>query len=111
MKNVPEIKAGYLLEINNKNTHNTFLAMVLPCTNGEISVSSPEEWYPLSRIEETFEYYGDIINKIYGYAGQASAYKISTGDRKLLWDRNAPKNMTKKEIEKELGYKIEIVGE
>ena len=30
---------------------------------------------------------------------------------KLIWERNEPKEMTIEEIEKELGYKIKIVGD
>lgn len=30
---------------------------------------------------------------------------------KLIWERNEPKEMTISEIEKELGYKIKIVGD
>ena len=54
----------------------------------------------------------DII-EVYGYTEiYGNALNISTNNRKLLYKKEEErKNMTIKEIEKELGYKINIIGE
>ena len=53
------------------------------------------------------------ITEVYGYSKFAyQARDMSTSCRTLLWKReNRTKKMTVAEIEKELGYKIEVVSE
>lgn len=56
---------------------------------------------------------GDLtITSVYGYCTFGfKSCAISTDDRPLLWKREEPaKKMTVEEIEKELGYKVEIVS-
>lgn len=52
------------------------------------------------------------ITEVYGYSKwHYNALELSTRTRKLLWKREDPvKKMTVEEIEKELGYKVEIVS-
>lgn len=52
------------------------------------------------------------VTEVYGYsASYAGACAISTYSRELLWKREEPaKKMTVEEIEKALGYKVEIVS-
>ena len=57
------------------------------------------------------------IVKVYGYAAfQSEALEFNTEYRPLLWERKEetkpePKKLTVAEIEKELGYSVEIVSE
>lgn len=52
----------------------------------------------------------DIMN-VYGLSNNYNnALTLTTIDRKRLWKREEAKKMTVEEIEKELGYKIEIVS-
>lgn len=57
---------------------------------------------------------GDIV-KIWGRVTGTQAYGTAllglTEGRKLLWERKEARKMTVKEIEKLLGYEVEIVGE
>lgn len=51
------------------------------------------------------------VTEVYGYSEKsATSCHISTIDRPLLYKREEAKKMTVEEIEKELGYKIEIVS-
>ena len=53
----------------------------------------------------------DIV-EVYGYSLYANcARDVSTDDRELLWKREEAKKMTVSEIEKALGYKVEVVAE
>lgn len=51
------------------------------------------------------------IMEIYGLCDwPAESLRLDTAHRKLLWKREEARKMTVEEIEKELGYKIEIVS-
>ena len=58
---------------------------------------------------------GHDIVEVYGHINNSTYYddalNISTDHRPLLWSRETVKKMTVSEIEKKLGYKIEVVAE
>lgn len=52
----------------------------------------------------------DIV-EVYGYSMiNGRTREIETANRKLLWKREEPKEMTLEEVEKILGYSIKIVN-
>lgn len=104
------IKVGYVLELNNSEDH---LVMVLP---GKCStcISGTYDWWDFDEFEEDLVYKDSYITKIYGFATNDAAYKLSTEDRELLWERKPAipiKEMTVAEISAALGYDVKIVKE
>ena len=63
---------------------------------------------------ETVPGYNDDIVEIYGLVQGVRNYdkilKISTEDRPIVWRRNPPRKMTLEEVERELGFPIELVS-
>jgi len=105
-----DLKFGMVVEI--KNEDGVSLAMVTSSENYERCISGTKCWYPLDNLDDNLTYTDDVITKVYNVAHwNEDAYKLSTEGRKLLWERNEPKKMTIAEIEKELGYPIEVVNE
>ena len=114
-----DLKAGYVVKYRNGD-----LEMVLMSgTYGNedpmlISVGPSGNWTDIAKdIDDNLlctrahmRHY-DIV-EVYGYSLYANcARDVSTDDRKLLWKREEAKKMTVSEIEKILGYKVEVVAE
>lgn len=105
-----DLKVGYVVKLRNGK-----LRMVSMIDEGEIIVDKNGYWDykrtwggDLRRpgIEEL-----DIV-EVYGYSCSPScSFYVETKNRRLLWKREEAKKMTVAEIEKKLGYKVEIVAE
>lgn len=110
-----DLKLGYLVELRNRR-----LRMVMPVDDGSIMLvdMSRDRCFFLSNWDDelnsmiTREY--DIM-KVYGYIDldhcDICRYINNADHRPLLWERCNAKKMTVAEIEKELGYSIEIISE
>lgn len=108
-----DLKVGYIV----RDGHDLY--MVMDTNLGErIIVDKNGGWMRLCSYDNDLKCVGfeDArkydISEVYGYSdSRTKACYISTDHRELLWKREDPvKKMTVKEIEKELGYKIEIVS-
>lgn len=114
-----EIKAGYLLVVENERTGKSWNMTVLPGNRGyfeeELACTDREggDYWPI-------EYFnnktlttptGIRIKAIYGVTSNRFLLDCSTDERDLLWTREEAKKMTVKEICDALGYDVEIVKE
>lgn len=115
-----QIKAGYLLVVEDLEKHETFTMTVVPTRYGEpdtLGCCCPaKHWWPLSQFGKdtlickslTTRY---AIQRVYGPTCNQALLDNSIADRELLWERKEPKKMTVAEICKALGYDVEIVKE
>lgn len=120
-----DLKPGYIVKLRD----GTFYAIQIAGRETLIATDAQSEWEYLSRgwdIDmdstnhggKTFPYpthdkTKDIV-EVYGYVQGSENYArcgwISSDHRPLLWSRQGLKKMTVEEIEKELGYKVEIIS-
>lgn len=112
-----DLKVGYVVKMRDGS-----LNMVMPNNNDElITVDASGGWMYLKRYNDClFNSCNDLlvsntsnfdIMEVYGRAKPNNeTLKLDISDRDLLWKREEAKKMTVEEIEKELGYKIEIVS-
>lgn len=106
-----DLKLGMVVEVEELDGI-VSLCMILPNIDGGIGISGEEYWTPINQFnDELINPYGSKINKVYGLCHNKFAYRLSSIDRKLLWERKKPIEMTVGEIEKELGYPIKVVKE
>lgn len=105
-----ELQIGYVLEVNDADTGASFV-MVLPNSYGEITISGPKEWFPVSCFNDNLEYADCSVMKVYGLASNCYAHALSPNGRELLWERPVTKKLTMKQIEELLGYHVELVEE
>lgn len=103
-----DLKVGYVVKLRNGDVRIympcSFFSFSLVSTNGTIT-----SCYDID-LRNTEDSCWDVM-EVYGYAKNAgSALMTSIQNRELLWKREETKKMTVEEIEKELGYKIEIVS-
>lgn len=104
-----DIKVGYVV----KHRNGTLSMAMLVGEEIEPRLIDTLGGYTYMFNEDLTNYGSDTwdIVEVYGYASNCGwAIKISTEYRTLLWKREEVKKMTVEEIEKELGYKIEIVS-
>lgn len=110
-----DLKVGYVVKMANSDK----LYMVAVNSRGEMGfVNANQGWMRFCDYTYTLEdkdpnsLSGDwTIVAVYGYSRHIiTAYTFDTHHRELLWKREEAKKMTVEEIEKELGYKIEIVS-
>lgn len=107
-----DIKAGYVVGL-----HDGSLRMVINISDEELGLfayqksPTPLSDYHLSRDKFSFVTSNTNYNieRIYGYPDKLSKRLISEENRELLFP--IIKRMTLDEIEKELGYKIELIEE
>lgn len=126
-----DIKAGYLLCVEDRKDGHKFNMTVIPAKSGNPSIAdlvlatvtgvqSPkpgdlacanheENWCPLSYFDNQLVGVGWRVNAVYGYAPVSRAMANTIDGRDLLWRRYLPKPMTRAEIEKALGHKVKIV--
>ena len=113
-----DIKSGYLVELQNgekylctRHDQNKFEKLLINTIIGKT--------YALDLYNNSFCRSMDFrdldICKIYGLPNDIDIYTLnlslySSNHRPLLWERK-PVEMTKKQIEEKLGYKIKIVVE
>lgn len=118
--NTPDdIKSGYLVELQNgerylcvRHDQNKFEKLLINTLSGRIK--------KISEYDIFFDNYESInkeldIYRIYGLSNNINTYTCtetlySSHFRPILWERK-PVEMTKKQIEEKLGYKIKIVVE
>lgn len=107
-----KLKTGMILEFMGGE-----IAMVLLDTkNGDIV--SGDTWFPLKDYtnSEMFENKANSTSVKRVCQPESNAdflyeKSLNIRDREIVWERNSKKEMTIAEIEKELGYQIEIVKE
>lgn len=108
-----DLKAGYLVKDRQGD-----IKMVMPTQDSMIVVyKDGASWGDMNYINDDLTYKDSRHNefdimKVYGfskYGIEVLGFKI--GNRPLLWERKEPKKMTVAEIEKALGYEVEIVSE
>ena len=112
-----DLKVGYVVKLRDGGLEMVTMSGICGSNNSMlISIGTSGVWTDISRNiddnlcrkDNTRDY--DIV-EVYGYSQYAyCALKVSTENRELLWKREEAKKMTVEEIEKELGYKIEIVS-
>lgn len=126
-----DIKAGYLLCVEDWRDGHKFNMTVIPAKSGnnglaDLVVTSvtgvrppkpgdlacanrEENWCPLTYFDNQLVGVGWRVNAVYGYAPVSRAMANTIDGRDLLWRRYLPKPMTRAEIEKALGHKVKIV--
>lgn len=115
-----DLKVGYVVKLRDGSLEMVMMSGVCGLRNHALlSVGTSGCWTNIAqdiddnlcRHDNKRDY--DIV-EVYGYSTYAyCALKISTDDRELLWKREEKpaKKMTVAEIEKALGYKVEVVAE
>lgn len=113
-----DLKVGYVVKYRNGN-----LRMVMPYLGGLVLTSIDGSWLNIDTelnndltgtrvifgVDDTFD-----VMEVYGLNTYGSyTCHISTDNRELLWKREEKpaKKMTVSEIEKALGYKVEVVAD
>lgn len=101
-----DLQVGYVVEITDKENSKTFLMKVENGKQGEC-LSGKEAWFPIDNLKENMIYKSDfnkyVVTKIYGFSTNINAWKLSTEDRKLLWERveKSPIQIKLEELEKQ----------
>lgn len=115
-----EIKAGYLLVVENERTGKSCNMTVLPGNRGyfegELACTDREggDYWPIECFNNKTltTSTGIRIKAIYGVTCNSFLLACSTDERDLLWTREEEaQKMTVKEICDALGYDVEIVKE
>lgn len=117
-----DIKAGYLLEVEDGRDGTTFYMTVVPSARVDavLGCCCPDKhWWPLSCFDEdTLVYRGPAftatILRVYGRTNNRLLLANTPANRKLLWEREKKPEavkMTVAEISEKLGYDVEIVKE
>ena len=115
-----DLKVGYVVKLRDGSLGMIMISGVYDNKDpGLIMIKTSGCWADIARdIDDNLCYcykYNrrdcDIV-EVYGYSTYAyCALKVSTDNRELLWKREEAKKMTVAEIEKALGYKVEVVAE
>lgn len=114
-----DLKVGYVVKYRNGN-----LRMVMPFTGGLVLTAIDGQWLnigtglndDLTEKRGPFSWNGGLdVMEVYDLNYyENKTCEISTKNRELLWKREEEKpakKMTVAEIEKALGYKVEVVAE
>lgn len=105
-----DIKVGYMVEIAVIGERYIRYFCTAIMWNGYMIFTNGDDWWKLSDFNDNLESSFYKITKVWGYPEDAECVLHNeVCDRPLLWERPWPKKMTKAEIEKILGYEIEIV--
>lgn len=126
--NLDDILPGYVVRLRNgdiRSVYNvgTMGSMILVNSDGDWNYKScwnydltakALSWNPRYVLPKNDHKEWDIV-EVYGFVQSTKSYRtvmaISCENRPLLYIRNEPKKMTVSEIEKLLGYEIEIISE
>lgn len=108
-----DLKLGYLVQLRNGK-----MKMVMPKECNIILTDLDGDWHSLLSYREDLLYEECLdrkmeydIMKIFGHSIYAThVFDLTGGYRPLLWERKEKKKMTVSEIEKELGYEVEIIS-
>ena len=101
-----DLQVGYVVEITDKENSKTFLMKVENGKEGEC-LSGEKAWFPIDKLKENMIYKSDfnnyVVTKIYGFATNINAWKVSTNSRELLWERaeKSPMEIKLEELEKQ----------
>ena len=109
-----QIKAGYLLVVENVDDHKVFNMTVVLCDNGTLGCCCPgDTWTLLEYFDNPeLQYCWAKILRVYGPTAPKFLLDNSVKHRELLWKRpEEPKKMTVAEVCEALGYDVEIVEE
>lgn len=94
--------------------------------DGDLACNNPgKDWWPIKHFENNMETPSGMyrVMAVYGYAPPRTLMDNSTEDRELLWEREeaaeptegeknvAPVKMTMAQIQKALGYEVELAEE
>lgn len=109
---INDIKSGYVVKLRNGK-----LMMALRAGDFEkILCGDKGDWIYMSRYSSSFNHpvlkHHDIV-EVYGLVEEGhyeDAGFLDTDHRPLLWKRSEPVKMTVEEINKKLGYEVEIVA-
>lgn len=92
--------------------------MVVSLHNSYDTIDMEDNFFNVKSLTPEFEYRGfppgsilAVVEAIYGRSNNKYLMHNTTHGRQLLWKRPETKKMTVSEIEKILGYKIEVVAE
>lgn len=107
-----DLKVGYVV----KNREGNLYMVMEHAKDGLIIIREDEKhWNQLCHFKDdlTNHCFAELdIVEVYGFPDHwKDAMRITDGNRPLLWKREKAKKMTVEEVEKELGYKIEIVSD
>ena len=107
-----DIKAGMLVFVRDYDSDEIYMSQVYDTKCG-LCVSTKSHWFPLSVLSEKDlkDEYREIVEVWDLCLTTAGAYHIKTADRQRLWKRREPVKLTISQIEKLLGYEIEVVAE
>jgi hypothetical protein len=107
-----DIKAGMLVFVKDYDSGEIYMSQIYDTKYG-LCVSTESHWFPLSvlSVEDLSDNYKEIVEVWDICLNTSGAYKINTTDRKILWKRRKPVKLTVAQIEKILGYEIEVVDE
>lgn len=116
-----EIKAGYLLVVEDVKTREVYNMTVLPGNRGSFDAGAlgcankeANKYWPIRYFNKQLIYVEENelrIKAIYGVTCNKYLLDGSIEHRDLLWERKEAKKMTVKEICDALGYDVEIVKE
>lgn len=87
------------------------IAMVQPYGEGKLCISAEGAWFPVECFDDDLRYCDSTVIRVYGYASPMNARTTKLYDRELLWTREDEVDMTIAEIERRLGFRVNIVGE
>ena len=110
--NFPQLKPGHLVDIERyeRGMEPWNNPCIIKMYENELVVTDGAKYNPLQYYEEGKGPY-DKISRVYGYSKRPNDIDIrSINYRDVIWEESKPKKMTVEEIERELGYRIEIVS-
>ena len=107
-----QLKAGYVVKLNNED-----YAVIWPYKDGMELITAGDDTYSLNKYDDNLLFNGEPSNPltiqiVFGLRNNSNRiYEISGEDRDVLFRRNSKKKLSKEDIEKLLGYEIDIVKE
>lgn len=105
-----DIKIGYMVEVTVIGDEHIKYLCTATIWDGFKILTNGIYWFKLSDFDDNMKSTFDKITKVWGYTeNPESMWYNDTDKRPLLWERPSAKKMTMAEIEKILGYEIEIV--
>lgn len=105
-----DIKIGYIVEVAVIGDEHIKYLCTATIWEGQKILTNGTYWFKFSDFDDNMKSTFDKITKVWGYPEHAECmWYNNTYDRPLLWERPSAKKMTMAEIEKILGYEIEII--
>ena len=98
-----QLKAGYVVKLNNED-----YAVIWPYKDGMELITAGDNTYSLNKYDDNLLFNGEPSNPL---TIQIVFGLRNNSDRDVLFRRNSKKKLSKEDIEKLLGYEIDIVKE